>query len=145
MPGNRALSDDTKVQSSTGIRWWQLSQQTEMFYGYELRGPWMPTIDWKDMAAENFPGCSIFSKKELVKRTPYGDYRSMMRAISSCGSEVHLFKDGPIVATAPNSFDAGIARVIEKAAASEAANYFATVHPIFLPTIVSPGSESAIW
>ena len=45
-----------------------------------------------------------------------------MRAITSCGSEVHLYGYGAFVATAENSWTAGIANVIKKCDEREAAN-----------------------
>jgi len=115
------------VQSLFGVRWWELAYgdmtRTELFNGYRLNGPWIPACDLTEMLTECFSGMTLFSKKEMVKRTHYTDWRSMVRAITKCGSEIHFFQDGPIWATVENSFDAGIARVIEISATRESAHW----------------------
>jgi len=116
------------VQSLTGVRWWQLPEETDAFACYDLCGPWIPERDWADIVSECFSGCTDFSMKARVERSPfYGDWRSLTRAITGCGSLVHFVKDGPVWATVPDSFDAGIARVIETRQEKERETYFKAV------------------
>lgn len=113
------------VQSLTGVPLSRLENETEAFgcYNFYAR-PWMPVADWNDIIQEYFPGCDGFSMKELAKGTPYSDWRSMKRAITLSGSLVHFVQDGPVWATAQNSFDVGIARVIEARQETEQETYF---------------------
>lgn len=128
MPGNIDVfgvhSGFVNVCSMTGRRLWDLEIQTLAFGSYEFGEPPSPEIpeaDWKSIVASYFPGCDVFSFKEMVKRTHYSDWRSMVRAITACRSGVHFFRDGPVWATKINSFDFGIAKVIGMRAEREAA------------------------
>jgi len=115
------------MQSLTGVRLWELEEKTRAFHRYDfgiIPDPYIPELHWNRIVAEYFPGCGRFSMKELAKGTPYSDWRSLKRAITACGSEVHFFCDGPIWATAQNSFDAGITRVIEAQQEREQETYF---------------------
>ena len=127
---SRTYDSYTNVCTATGRRLWQLEIETIAFGSYEFgepSSPLMPTPVWKDITEKHFPGCDVFSLKTLVKRTPYTDWRSMRNAITSCGSSVHFVQDGPVWATAANSFDAGIARVIQATAARESAHQFRVI------------------
>lgn len=116
------------VCSLTGVRLWEL-EGTQAFRRYDFwqtgeKSPWVPNADWKKIVTENYPGCGIFSKKEMAKRTAYADWRNMMRAITRCGSEVHFFQDGPLHASTVGSFDFGISKVMNASAERESAHHF---------------------
>ena len=100
------------VGSVTGISLRRLSK-TEAFGYYDFYGsPWIPMVDWKDIAQESFPGCQLFSLKEMVEGTDqYSDWRRFETAITNAESKMHFFRDGPIYATAVSSFKAGVERV----------------------------------
>src|SRR5215467_2320915 len=131
---NQVLTIDVRsgfvnVCSKTGVRLWQLEQETEAFRRYDFGvypSAWIPKRDWQTIAASHFPGCDA-SLKELVWNSPYySDWRSAKRAITAAGSEVHFVTDGPVWMSTQNSFNAGMGRVTAERQAAEANNYFNT-------------------
>jgi len=129
---NKAIYSDARsgffnACSKTGVRPWQLEEQTRAFFRYDFGyypSGWIPERDWQTIAASHFPGCDA-SLKELVKNSScYSDWRSAERAITAAGSAVHFITDGPVWMSTQNSFNAGMARVVEMRQAAEAKNYF---------------------
>jgi hypothetical protein len=94
-----ARSGFVNVQSITGVRVWQLEDETEAFYRYNFGfypTAWIPERDWQTIAGSYFPGCDA-SLKQLVKNSGYySDWWSAKRAITAAGSQVHFITDGPV-------------------------------------------------
>lgn len=112
-----ARSGYVNVQSLTGVPVWRLETETRTFSDYPFRmdaadAPWISQADWNRIATKHFPGCEMFSLKEMAEKSErYSDWRSLERAVTNTGSLIHFFRDGPIWATAVSSFDHGIERV----------------------------------
>jgi hypothetical protein len=132
---DQAISADVRsgfvnVCSKTGVRLWQLEEETQAFRRYDFGfypSGWIPERDWQSIATSHFPGCDR-SLKELVRNSPYySDWRSAKRAITETDSEVHFSIDGTVWMSTQNSFDAGMVTVVAKRQAAEASNHFRTV------------------
>ena len=116
---NQGLTDVrsgyVNAQSMTGTPLRRLEEKTRAFTRYDFGikpDPWIPEADWNRIASRHFPGCDIFSLKEMTERSErYSDWRSLERVVTSTESSMHFFRDGPIWATAVTSFDEGIQRV----------------------------------
>ena len=105
----------TNVQSFFGIPVRQL-EETMAFERYDFGfnpDPWIPTGDLRRIVAAQFPGCDLFSKQLMTNSASYSDWRTFEKAVSQCGSQYHLFNDGPIRATTVSSWEAGPAHVRE--------------------------------